>query len=209
VLLLVTGASGSGKSTTLAAIADRCPAATATCAEFDSVGVPAGADQGWRHNAVEHWVRRAVGEQLEGRHLILFGQVPVGELLAAPSADRLSGIAACLLHCSPATRRERLVARGLREDDLPDHIAFGEWFYRHMTDPTYRPEVIRVRTDVAMRWDRWSDWTASDHRWSFAIIDTDALTPEQTADRVAAWIEATLAERQPAIRLADGLTITE
>jgi len=204
VLLLVTGASGSGKSTILASLARRFPAERVTCAEFDSIGVPAGADTGWRHEAVEHWVQHAVGEQLQGRHFILFGQVPVGELLAAPSAGRLDGIAACLLHCSLAARRERLIARGKREDELPDHLAFGRWFYGHMTDPAYQPEVIKVRTGVPMRWDRWSDWTAGDQRWSFEVIDTGALTPGQTADGVATWIEATLAGGLPSIRLTDG-----
>lgn len=204
VLLLVAGASGSGKSTTLAAVGDRFPAASVTCREFDSIGVPAGADKEWRHGAVEHWVRQSLREQRQGRHLVLFGQVPVGELLAAPSADLLDGIAACLLHCSPASRRERLIARGKGEDDLSDHLAFGRWFYGHMTDPAYRPEVIKVRTGVPMRWDRWSDWTAGDHRWSFEIIDTDVLAPGQTADRIATWIRATVAGQLPAIRLADG-----
>jgi energy-coupling factor transporter ATP-binding protein EcfA2 len=201
VLLLVTGGSGSGKSTILAALTGRFPAETVTCAEFDSIGVPAGADKAWRHGAVERWVQHAVGEQLQARHLILFGQVPVGELLAAPSADRLDGIAACLLHCSPAIRRERLIARGMREDELPDHLAFGQWFYGHVADPTYHPEVIKVRTRAPMRWDRWRDWTAGDPRWSFEVIDTDALASGQTAGRVAAWAEATLAGRLPAIQL--------
>lgn len=204
MLLLVTGASGSGKSTTLAALADRFPGDSMTCREFDSIGVPAGADQAWRHAAVEHWVREAVGEQDERRHLILFGQVPVGELLAAPSADQLDGIGACLLHCSTVTRRDRLIARGMGEDELADHLAFGQWFHGHMTDPAYRPEVIMVATGVPMRWDRWSDWAARDRRWSFEIIDTDVLTPGQTADRVAGWISATVAGRVPTIRLADG-----
>ena len=200
MLLLVTGASGSGKSATLAAVAEKFRTESIACAEFDSIGVPADADTEWRHGAVERWVQHAIGEQLQGRHLILFGQVPVGELLAAPSADRLDGIAACLLHCSPGNRRERLIARGKREDELADHLAFGRWFYMHMTDPTYQPEVIKVRTEVPMRWDRWSAWSAGDRRWSFEVIDTDAITPGQTADRVAGWIEATIAGDLPAIR---------
>jgi hypothetical protein len=39
---------------------------------------------------------------------------------------------------------------------------FGRWFYGHMSDPTYQPEVIRVPTAAPMRWERWSDWTAGD-----------------------------------------------
>lgn len=99
----------------------------------------------------------------------------MGELLAAPSADTLDGIAACLLHCSPRVRRSRLVGRGEDPDRLHNHLAFGEWFYRHALDPARRPEVIRVSTPVGMRWERWGDWAAGDPRWSFEIIDTDSL----------------------------------
>ena len=88
----------------------------------------------------------------------------------------------------------------MREDELADHLAFGQWFHEHMADPAYQPEVIKVRTAVPMRWDRWIDWTAGDPRWSFEVIDTDALTPGQTGGRVAAWAEAALAGRLPRIR---------
>ena len=203
MLLSVTGASGSGKSTVLAALSGRFAAESAVCVEFDSIGVPVDADTAWRHRAVERWVQVAVHEQQHGRHLVLFGQVPIGELLAAPSVSSLAGVAACLLHCSPVTRCERLMARGEREELLGDQVAFGRWFYGHTSDPTDQPEVIRVRTGVPMRWDRWSAWAAGDSRWSFEVVDTDALTAAQTADRVASWVDATLAGDLPALRLSD------
>jgi energy-coupling factor transporter ATP-binding protein EcfA2 len=62
VLLLVTGASGSGKSTILAALTGRFAPERVTCAEFDSAGVPTGADTGWRHGTVERWVQHAAGD---------------------------------------------------------------------------------------------------------------------------------------------------
>jgi hypothetical protein len=82
---------------------------------------------------------------------VLCGQVPPGELLAAPSAESLDGIAVCLLHCSPGVRRGRLVARREDPDTLDGHLSFGEWFLRHTSDPTYMPEVIRVEGSMAMR----------------------------------------------------------
>lgn len=83
MLLSLTGASGVGKSTALDAIAEAFEGRPVTCVEFDSVGVPPGADTVWRHRVLERWVRRAVEEQREGRDFVLCGQVPVGELLAA------------------------------------------------------------------------------------------------------------------------------
>jgi hypothetical protein len=123
--------------------------------------------------------------------------VPVGELLAAPSADALDAIASCLLHCSPEVRRARLIGRGEAEHLLRDHLAFGEWSYRHTLDPAHMPHVIRVETPVGMRWERWEDWTAGDPRWRFDIIDTDALTRDQAPAAVVAWARAALAGERP------------
>src|SRR4051794_37745910 len=59
-LLSVTGASGVGKSTTLAVLTDALRDEPVTCVEFDSLGIPADADTAWRHGTVEEWMRRAV-----------------------------------------------------------------------------------------------------------------------------------------------------
>ena len=204
MLLSVTGASGAGKSTALAVLTDAFEWQPVVCAEFDSIGVPPDPDTAWRHAAIEHWVRRAHEEEQAGRHLLLCGQVPVGELLAAPSADSLDGIASCLLHCSPEVRRARLIGRGEDPDGLENHVASGEWFYRHTLDPTYRPHVIRVDSSVPMRWDRWESWRAGDPRWAFEVIETDALTRAQVAARVVAWAHDTLAGSHAAASSAGG-----
>lgn len=165
------------------------------CVEFDSIGVPAGADTSWRHAAIESWVQHALAAQHAGGDLLLCGQVPIGELLAAPSADRLEGIAVCLLHCSPAVREARLRQRGDPEETLIHHIRFGEWFRAHAQDPRHLPEVIRVESAVPMRWDRWAEWPTGDPRWAPRIIDTDALTVGETADIVEAWARVALRRR--------------
>ena len=57
---------------------------------------------GRRQRATEAVVQRAAGLQSDGRHLLLSGDpVAVGEVLAAPSATRLEGVAACLLDVGP------------------------------------------------------------------------------------------------------------
>jgi energy-coupling factor transporter ATP-binding protein EcfA2 len=200
MLLSLTGASGVGKSTTLDALTAAFRDEPVTCVEFDSIGVPADADTAWRHGMVEHWVRRAVCEQAAGRHLVLCGQVPVGELLAAPSAEELDAVACLLLHCSQGVRRARLTERAdAGPNRMDDHLAFGEWFYRHTVDPTYMPHVIRVESGVGMRWERWSDWAAGDERWRFDILDTYALDREQAAERVVAWARDALAGKRPVL----------
>lgn len=192
MLLSLTGASGAGKSTALEALTTVEWQQSVHCVEFDSVGVPPDADATWRHAVTERWVQRALEVHSQGRHLLLCGQVPIGELLAAPSADQLDGIAACVLHCSPRVRRARLTRRGEPAGSLTHHIAFGEWFHGHALDPTYRPEVIQVDSSTPMRWDRWETWPRHDPRWPAHIVDTDDLTPEQVAQQVETWARGAL-----------------
>jgi hypothetical protein len=63
-------------------------------------------------------VRWGLVYQAEGTDLLLAGQTPLGELLAAPSAPRLEAISACLIDCDDETRVARLQSRG------------PEWFAR-------------------------------------------------------------------------------
>lgn len=192
MLFSLTGASGAGKSTVLAHLEGVDWGVPVRCVEFDSIGVPADADTTWRHRAIEHWVQQALAAQAEGAHMLLCGQVPMGELLAAPSADRLDGIAICLLHCSPEVRGERLLRRGEHPEAIVHHNRFGEWFRAHTIDPRHAPEVIQVPSDVPMQWSRWTDALPGDPQWQAEIIDTDPLTPEQTAQLVEEWVRSLL-----------------
>lgn len=193
MLLSLTGASGSEKSTVLALLDGRDWGVEIRCVEFDSIGVPEGADTAWRHAAIEHWVEQALAAERDGAHMLLCGQIPMGELIATPSADQLSRIRVCMLDCSPEARSERLRNRGVSDEAIPHHVQFGRWFRSHTMDPTHAPEVIRVDSAVPMRWSRWADWTRGAEGWQAEIIDTDELAPWQTADAVERWIRQELA----------------
>ncbi|WP_223624886.1 AAA family ATPase [Microbacterium sp. EST19A] len=195
MLFSLTGASGVGKSTVLAHLDGVTWPEPVRCVEFDSIGVPDGADTAWRHGAVEHWVQQALQAQAAGEHMLLCGQVPMGELLAAPSADSLDDIAVCMLHCSPEVRTERLQARGEDPAAIVHHNRFGEWFRGHTLDPRHAPEVIRVESGVPMAWERWAEWERGDARWAAEIIDTDGLASEEVAGVVEEWVRRTLAVR--------------
>lgn len=193
MLFSLTGASGAGKSTVLTHLETVDWPALVRCVEFDSIGVPDGADTAWRHGAVEHWGRQALIAQDAGEHMLLCGQVPMGELLAAPSADLLDGIAVCLLHCSPEVRSERLLRRGEHPEAIIHHNRFGQWLRAHTLDPQHAPEVIRVLGETSMRWSRWADLKAGAPQWSAEIIDTDPMTPQEVAIAVEAWMRDALA----------------
>src|SRR5439155_1013596 len=90
-LFLLFGSSASGKTFVLNELRGRVT--NLAIHDFDEIGVPAGADVAWRHRAEERWVCRAVEYQAEGTDLLLAGQTPFGELLAAPSALPVEGVA--------------------------------------------------------------------------------------------------------------------
>ncbi|RDI16757.1 hypothetical protein [Lentzea flaviverrucosa] len=109
MLLKLTGSSCSGKTTLARSVGDRL--GRLAVHDFDEVGVPEGADRRWRQRTTEMWVRRALEHQDRGVDLLLTGQSPLGEVLAAPSAPLLDGIAVCLVDVSDEVRRSRLTAR--------------------------------------------------------------------------------------------------
>jgi len=194
VFFLLFGSSGSGKTRVLGALRGRLDGLAIH--DFDETGVPSGADLAWRHRTNEEWVRRALDYQTQGTDLLLAGQTPLGELLAAPSAAGLEAISACLLDCDDATREARLQARGpewLSEAGatLRDHLNWAGWMRGHAADPRSRVEVIR--RDAAwkeMRWSRWSGWRTGDPRWRVQVVDTSASRVEAVAEELVEWVDA-------------------
>jgi hypothetical protein len=194
MLFLLFGSSAAGKTFALNALRDRVE--DLAIHDFDEIGVPPGADTAWRQQANEQWVRRALEYQAAGIDLLLAGQTPYGELLAAPPATRLEAISACLIDCDDDTRVERLQARGPEwfersGGDLQDYLNWAAWMRGHAADPSWRTDVIRHdATETDMHWSRWSAWRAGDPRWRVCVIDTSALTVEEVAARLVEWISA-------------------
>jgi hypothetical protein len=138
----------------------------------------------------------ALEYQRAGTDLLLAGQTPLGEVLAAPSAPLLEAISACLIDCDDDARIARPRARGSQwrtgtGGTLQDYLNWAAWMRRHAADPTWRIDVIRLpATEGHMRWDRWSCWKAGDPRWGVWVIDTSALPVEHVAERLVLWIDA-------------------
>jgi hypothetical protein len=200
VLLLITGASGAGKSSVRAAI-ERELSPVVECVELrDVVAVPAAPTLAWRQRATEAVVRRALELQRSGRHLLLSGDpVAAGEVVAAPSAPALSGLAVCLLDVSPEVQGSRLAARGDDPSVLVHHQAFAEWMRRHAADPQHMSQVLSTRGWDEMRWDRLESLRSS---WQTRVIDTSELTLPAVAEAVLAWCRSVLCGQASIMRLA-------
>jgi hypothetical protein len=193
VFLLITGASGVGKSSVRTAIAAELEPEVVSVELGGVVPIPAWPTKAWRQESTEAVVRLALELQADGRHLLLAGDpVAVGEVLAAPSADRLDGIRACLLDADPESQEARLRGRGDPEALLPDHVAFAAWMRGHAEDPSHVPEVLTADGWEEMRWERWLGRGRDDPDWNVARIDTSGLRQDEVAGAVLDWARASL-----------------
>jgi hypothetical protein len=195
MLLNVTGSCCAGKSTLIWQVAELLWQDDVVVADFDEVGVPDDAGSDWRHVSNEHWMRRALDLEGEGRHLLLSSQTPLGELLATPSAVELEGIGNCLVDVADEDRLRRLRERDpgkWSEATLEAFVRWGGWHRRHAQDPQHAPEVIQRPSSVPMAWERWAHWDADDPRWATAVIDTTARQVDDAAVELAEWVSEQL-----------------
>lgn len=197
MLLLVTGASGAGKSTVRRLIAADLRPAIESVELHHVVGSEPVPTLAWRQRSTEAVLRRALELQAQGRHLLLAGDpVAAGEVVAAPSAGELDGIAVCLLDLDPDVQTARLSARGDDPSLFVHHIAFADWMRAHARDAGHMPQVLQTGGWDEMRWDRLRDAAG----WAMRVLDTSALTPQAVAREVLTWCRDALAGRAPVIR---------
>ncbi|MBV9418115.1 MAG: hypothetical protein JO363_24235 [Solirubrobacterales bacterium] len=199
MLLLITGASGVGKSTVRAVVAPELSPQVESVELRDLAPLSIATRLGWRQQAAEIAVRRAVELQASGRHLLLAGDpVPAIEVIAAPSAPQLDALAVCLLDVSAEAQAARLAVRGDDPKLLVHHQAFAEWMRRQASDPTHMPHVVSDHGWEEMRWERLEHLV---DRWRMHTIDTSHLSRDEVADEVLEWCRRALAGDAPALRV--------
>jgi hypothetical protein len=190
MLLYLTGSSCSGKTTLALAAARRLPCLAVH--DVDEPGAPPDAQS-------EYWIQHALACQRRGTDLLVAGQAPLGEILAAPSAPLLEGIAVCLVDVADHVRRERLAQRQPGRWDataVEDFVNWAAWHRGHAADPGYEPELLLTGSRAGEAWHRWTAWSAEDPRWSTQVLDTTHDTVERCVDRVEMWIT----EKRQALR---------
>ncbi len=197
MLLLITGASGVGKSTVRAIVGPKLRPRV-ECAELlDLTSAPVAMTRVWRQQTAEAAVRRAVELQDLGRHLLLAGDpVPAVEIVAAPSATELDAIAVCLLDASDEAQAERLAAR---DDDpalLIHHQAFAKWMRQQAVDPLHMTHVVSDGGWEEMRWERLERLAGN---WSMHTIDTTHMTKREVGDAVLEWCRRALTNTAPTL----------
>ena len=151
--------------------------------------MPENADTAWRQRSIGRWLQAAAASS--ERDLLVTGQSPLGEVLAAPCAPHLDAIAVALLEVEDRSRFVRLEQRDpgkWSREAKRNFVGWARWHRAHAADPHHAPEVLTTGAWPAMRWDRWSGWQAGDPRWCTDVFNTSRRTVEESAGAVADWI---------------------
>lgn len=194
MLFLVSGASGVGKSTARKNVAPRLGGMFETV-ELHHLGSVDAIDVARRQELAEVAARRAAVLSAKGRHLVVCGDpVAPGELIAAPSAIQVGGIAACILDADAGTQTARLLKRGEPEEYLPLHLGFAQWLREHAADPLPRLDVVSSSGWDAMQWKRITSLKTNDPRWRVSLLDTSTRSPQSVAEDVVRWIHSALTD---------------
>jgi hypothetical protein len=195
VLLLISGASGAGKTSVREAIAGELAADVEAVELRHLETVPAVPDIAWRQRMAERAVARSRVLDAQRRHLLLAGDpVAPGEVLAAPSATSVD-IAVCLLDVAEDTQRERLRRRGDPEELLPHHVAFAAWLRLHARNPAHMPHVLTTGGWEEMDWSRLTTLA-----WQITVIDGSSMSVAEAGSAALQWARDALSGRAPVFR---------
>lgn len=164
-LIVITGASGSGKTTTLNLLKEKFETAekAISFAHFDSLGVPGEEEMVKLHGSVEEWQRITTDKWIKklsliatADHRILFeGQMRIAFIKEALSKYNLPSTQMILLDCSDTVRRTRLNTHRLQ------------------------PELAN---DQMMAWAKYLREEAE--KEAIYTIDTSLLTPDEVASKI-------------------------
>lgn len=186
MFLLVSGSSASGKTTLVQALGSRIE--NLVCHDADE---KMAFDAEMRCRQLEEWVQLALRHQDEERDFLLAGQSPLGELLACPSAPKLSKISATLLDCHDTVRIQRMRDRGFDPKWPPsqDFLNWAAWHRMHAWDPQWEQRVITSNAAPDHPYNRWTTWQQTDPRWQVNVIDTTTVDAETMREMVTAWVQ--------------------
>lgn len=163
--LFISGVCGVGKSTLMPHLRDLLPS-TYEVIDFDSRGVPDGADHAWRKSEATHWLQEGEKKGADGTTLVVCGFVKPGDF----ETEQRGHVQIIVLDASADIIRARLVGRyskdGIFDEtqtvigrSVTEFIDGNVWYAKKM-----REESIADGLNV---------------------VDTSDRTPEHVAQEVA------------------------
>ena len=156
-VFFITGTSGSGKSTLVNILKKELPFAEVH--DFDEGGVPEGADENWRKQRTNEWLKKAKFYQQKGKSIIICGVSVPEEIKNSPTYNKSLGVHYGCIHIGESEIRRRLEARGWKGKLVDDNINWAKYLEKYVK-------------------------AEKDHY----IVDGEANKPRRVADRFIDWI---------------------
>jgi|SRR5215471_9317501 len=170
-ILVVTGASGSGKTATVCALEARA-LSRVRCYYFDAVGVPAaeyrgsGGPEGWQAVTTKEWIGCLAADPDGAQVYVLDGQTRPSFVRSAAEGIRGVHVRIVLLDCTREVRHARLVG------------------------PRGQPELSNSQMDC------WAaDLRGQADALNLPVIDTTNLGIDAAVDALVVYVEQVRAER--------------
>ena len=127
-VFFITGTSGAGKST----LVEHLKRAL-SCAEvhdFDEGGVPAGADEKWRRERTNEWLKKAQINQKSGKTTVVCGVTVPEEIRQSPAFSESLNVHYGFIHIDEQEIRRRLKARGWAKKLTDDNVHWAQHLER-------------------------------------------------------------------------------
>jgi 2-phosphoglycerate kinase len=170
-IYFISGVNGVGKSSVMPYLRTLLPD-TCTVIDFDSRGVPDGADHSWRVAEAKHWLGEGIKAVKDGKQLIICGFVKPADFtdIWEPSMPEVKII---VLDADEDTVRKRLIGRytkdGIFDESqkvigkpITEFIDGNVWYAKKMREESKEDGL--------------------------SIIDTSSITSEEVAEKVAGLI---------------------
>ncbi len=109
-IFFITGTSGTGKSTLVDYL--KKDLAFAEVHDFDEGGVPEGADEKWRKERTNEWLKKAKSYQQKNKSTVICGVSVPDEVENSPEYNKSLNVHYGIIHISENEIKRRLEARG-------------------------------------------------------------------------------------------------
>ena len=129
-VFFITGTSGSGKTTLVDYL--KRELSFAEVHDFDEGGVPEGADENWRKQRTNNWLKKAKKYQQKGKSTVICGVSVPKEIKNSPAYDRSLDVHYGYIHIDESEIRRRLRARGWKEKQIDDNVNWAKHLERYV-----------------------------------------------------------------------------
>lgn len=170
----ISGVNGVGKSSVMPFLRALLPESEFTVIDFDSRGVPDGADRVWRVAEAAHWANEGAAASVSGKNLIVCGFVKPQDFADLSDSMR-SEIKIVVLDADEETVRKRLMGRYTKDGGFDENQnVIGKPIMEFIDGNVWYAKKMREESiDDGL-----------------PIIDTSKLSPEEVAEEIVRIISA-------------------